>query len=225
MSNKGFRVFCNINRPDSKLVDSFKDLPVANVADCMNRFYVMKGLKPYNETPLIGTAVTVKARIADNLMFHKALDIAKPGDVIVVDAGGDTINAVTGEIMMRSAISRGIKGFVIDGAIRDVDGARKFTNFSVYAKGVTPMGPFKDGPGEVNVTISCGGTVVNPGDIIIGDADGVLVIPPSEAAEIQKKAKEKFESEVEKFKAIDNGTEDKSWVDEKLKEKGCEFIE
>jgi regulator of RNase E activity RraA len=224
MSNTGFRIYFKVNRPDKELVESFRDLPVANIADSVNRFFVMNGLNPYNEVPLLGTAITVRARISDNLLFHKALEIAQPGDVIVVDAGGETINALTGEIMMKSAMKKGIVGFVIDGAIRDVAGVRKFTDFSVYAKGVTPKGPFKDGPGEINVPISCGGTVVNPGDIIVGDADGIVVVSPAEAYEIQKKAKAKLQSEIEKFESIANGTEDKSWVDKALKERGCEFI-
>jgi len=207
------------------LVESFKGLPVANIADSCNRFFVVgSDISAYNQVPLVGTAITVKTRISDNLLFHKALDLANPGDVIVVDAGGDCVNAITGEIMMRYAMKKGIKGFVIDGAIRDVKEVRTFTNFSVFAKGVTPRGPFKDGPGEINVPIVCGGAVVQPGDIIVGDEDGIVVISKNEAEYVLKKAKAKLEDERVKLQKIEEGTLNKNWVDETLERKGCEQI-
>lgn len=221
----GFRIYFKVDRPDKSVVEAFKGIPVANIADSCNRFFVAgSGIKAYNSVPLVGTAITVKTRIADNLLFHKALDMAEPGDVIVVDASGDCVSALTGEIMMRYAMKKGIVGFVINGAIRDVKAVRGFTNFSVFAKEVTPRGPFKNGPGEINVPIVCGGIVVKPGDIIAGDDDGVVVIPKEEAEDIFRKAKEKMNSETEKFEKIEEGALDKSWVDRTLKENGCEFI-
>ena len=113
-------------------------------------------------------------------MVHKAIDLAAPGDVIVVDAGGDLDQAIIGEIMSSWAAKRGVAGFVIDGAIRDA-AALSQGDFPVYARGVTHRGPYKDGPGEINVPVSIGGMVVQPGDIIIGDADGLLAIPQADA--------------------------------------------
>lgn len=111
------------------------DTAVAHIADSCNRFFVaVAGIKAYNRVPLVGTAITVKTRIADNLLFHKALDIAEPGEVIVEDTSGDYVNALTGEIMMRYAIKKGIVGFVLNGAVRDVKAVRGFDNFSVFAK-------------------------------------------------------------------------------------------
>jgi len=221
----GFRIYFKVDRPEKSVVESFKGIPVANIADSCSRFFVAgSGIKAYNDVPLVGTVITVKTRISDNLLFHKALDMAEPGDVIVVDASGDCVNSLTGEIMMRYAIKKGIVGFVINGAIRDVKAIREFNNFSVFAKGVTPRGPYKDGPGEINVPIVCGGVVIKPGDIVVGDHDGLVVISKGEAKAIQRKSKEKLNSEVDKFRKIEEGTMDKSWVDEKLKEKGCEFI-
>ena len=167
-------------------------------------------MKPYNDVPLVGTAITVKTRIYDNLLFHKALDMAEPGDIIVVDASGDMVNPLTGEIVMWYAMKKGIVGFVINGAIRDVKAIREFYKFSVFVKGVTPRGPHKEWPGEINVPIICGGVVVSPGDIIVGDHDGIVVISKDEVKAIQRKSKEKLNSEIDKFMKIEEGTMHKS---------------
>ncbi|QOY38259.1 RraA family protein [Anaerobacillus isosaccharinicus] len=225
MSNVGLRIYTKIERPSRDLVEQFRDLPTPNIADNMGRFSCVDSqIRPFNKAKLLGTAFTVKSRTADNLMFHKALDLAKPGDIIVVDVQGDMINAVTGEIMMRYAKKKGISGFLIDGAIRD-SGALKNLDFSVYAKGSNPKGPYKDGPGEINVPVSCGGVVVHPGDIVVGDEDGVVIISSKDAEDVLKKTKETFDKEASIFEAIENGTWDRSWVDETLAEKGCEFID
>ena len=225
MTGTGFRIFHKIERPKQNLVESFRNIPTPNIADVMNRFFCVDAeIKPFNNNKLLGTAFTVKSRTADNLMFHKALDLAEPGDVIIVDVQGDKINAVTGEIMMRYAMKKGISGFIIDGAIRDTGAVKNLSNFSVYARGVTPRGPYKDGPGEINVPINCGGVTVYPGDIIVGDEDGVVIINPNKAEIILEKAKDKMEQEIEKFKKIEEGTMDRTWIDEKLRSKGCKFI-
>lgn len=225
MSNVGFRVYTKIERPAPELVEGFRGIPVANIADNMSRQSCVDAMiKGKNSRPLLGTAFTVKSRTADNLLMHKALDMAKPGDVIVVDVQGDLINSVTGEIMMRYAMKRGIAGFLIDGAVRD-SGALAEMDFAVYAKGVTPMGPHKDGPGEINVPVCCGGVVVNPGDIIVGDDDGVVVIKPQDAPDVLEKSRATFAKEAGIFKAIDEGTYDRSWVDKTLRERGCEIID
>lgn len=136
--------------------------------------------------------------MGDNLMIHKALDMAKPGDIIVVDGEGCTDRSLAGEIMFTYAHQRGLNGFVFDGAIRDLDGARNVA-MPVYAKAVTPQGPFKHGPGEINVPICCGGQVVFPGDILVGDADGIVVIRPSYAAELAAVSRQKVDSETVKL--------------------------
>jgi RraA family protein len=226
MSNAGCRIFLKVNRPDRELVDSFAGLPVANIADEMNRFFCLDArIKPFNNKPLLGTAFTVKSRVADNLMLHKALELAQPGDVIVVDAQGDLSNAITGEIMMTQAEVKGLAGVIIDGAIRDVE-AMKSLNMPVYAVGVQPKGPFKDGPGEINVPVSCGGVIVNPGDIVVGDADGIVIINPADAEEILHKAKAKMANEQSVIKGIrEKQPRDKSWVDQTLGKLKCEIID
>lgn len=225
MSNAGFRIFTEINRPERSLVEQFAGLPVANIADEMNRLFCMDArIQPLNSAPLLGTAFTVKARIGDNLMLHKAIDMAQPGDVIVVDVQGDVANSLTGEIMMRYVAKRGIAGVVVDGAVRDSDALRNMA-MPIYSAGVTPKGPYKDGPGEINVPVSCGGVVVYPGDILVGDGDGIVVVSPKDAPVILEKAKKKLKQEQATFKAIDEGTWDRSaYSDEAFIKRGCEFI-
>ncbi|MDR3588739.1 MAG: RraA family protein [Negativicutes bacterium] len=225
MSNVGFRIFTKIERPDKTLVEAFRGVPVANIADNMYRHSCIDAkIRPMNKFPLLGPAFTVKSRTADNLLLHKAIDMAQPGDVIIVDCQGDTVNSVIGELMISWAARRGIAGIVVDGAIRDVD-ALENMKLSVYAAGVTPKGPFKDGPGEINVPVSCGGIVVNPGDIIVGDGDGVVVISPKDAQEVLAKARAMQAKEQDILKQIENLTWDRTWVDKALKEKGCEIID
>jgi RraA family protein len=225
MSNVGFRIYTKIQRPSKELVEAFRGVPVANIADNMYRHSCIDAkIRPMNKVPLLGPAFTVKSRTADNLLLHKAIDLAQPGDVIIVDCQGDTVNSVIGELMISWAARRGIAGIVVDGAIRDLD-AIETMQFSVYAAGVTPKGPFKDGPGEINVPVSCGGIVVNPGDIIVGDGDGVVVIRPKDAPLVLEKAKAMQAREQDILKQIENLTWDRSWVDKALKDKGCEIID
>ena len=166
----GCRIKKNIVRPDRSLVEAFRGIPVANIDDCMNRLSAVQAeLCPMNSSPLLGTAFTVKCPAGDNLMFHKALDLAQPGDVLVIAAGGSMSRALCGEIMATYARSRGIAGFIIDGCVRDRDELAQFTDFPVYAKGVIPNGPYKNGPGEINFPVSVGGQVICPGDILVGN--------------------------------------------------------
>lgn len=221
----GFKVNYEIKRPDPALVSKFNGLPVANIADEMSRMSCIDAeIRPFNKSPLVGVAFTVKAPDADNLMFHKALDIAEPGDVIVVTSIGSPNRSLCGEIMMRYARSRGIVGFVIDGYIRDVDGAAAFDDFAVYARGVTPLGPYKEGPGEINVPIAVGRQVIFPGDIIVGDADGLLVIRPDEAEAALALGKKHMANEEATMAQIAAGKGmDHDWVDDILMKKNCEM--
>lgn len=225
MGNIGFRVYSKIDRPDRALVEEFRDLSVANIADNMNRFFcVHYSIKGFNKSKLLGTAFTVRTRTADNLLFHKGLEMAKPGDVMVVETRGDEGSAVTGEIMVRYAMKKGIAGFLIDGLIRD-SGTISTLDFPVFAKGASPMGPYKDGPGEINVPVCCGGVVINPGDILVGDEDGVVVIKPKDAMEVLEKTRATVEKERGTLKAIEDGTVDRRWVEQLIKVRGCEIID
>lgn len=226
MNNIGFRVLQIERRVDKNLVEQYRNVVTPHISDNLNRMHaVASQLRPYHkEGKLLGTALTVKTRPGDNLLVHKAIDMAFPGEVIVVDAGGDTTNAIVGEIMLQLARKKGITGFIIDGAIRDT-AAFKNDDFPVYARGITHRGPYKDGPGEINVPVSIAGMLVNPGDLILGDEDGLVAVPQEVAAELLEKVKVQEASENKMFESIENGTVDRSWVDKTLKQKGCEFGE
>jgi len=169
---------------------------------------------------LAGPALTVKARPGDNLMLHYALNIAEPGDVIVVDAGGDLTNALIGEMMVAYALKRGVAGIVINGAIRDAANIGA-GDFPLFAAGISHRGPYKDGPGEINVPIAIDGMVIEPGDLIIGDDDGLLCVPYDHVAEVYDRAAAKHAAEEKQMQQIAAGTNDRSWVLETLKKKGC----
>jgi RraA family protein len=208
-------------RPDPRLVAELAKMVTPHLSDSMERLYAGgPQLRPmHREGKLAGPAYTVKTTPGDNLLVHKALDAAQKGDVIVVDAGGICENAIIGELMMSRARQRGVAGMVIWGAIRDSAEIGAGT-YPVYASGVTHRGPYKNGPGEINVPINMGGMAVNPGDIIIGDADGLVAIPQDQAERVLASAKSILEKETAAMKEILAGTVDRSWVDKALREKG-----
>ena len=222
MSNVGFQIVSSFQRPDKALVEAFRELPVANIDDCMNRTAAVDGsIRPVNKAKLLGPAFTVKVPEGDNLMFHKAMDMAQPGDEIFNDAGGYPKRAIFGALMINYCKARGLAGVIVDGAIRDFDELSQM-DFPVYARAVTPNGPYKNGPGEIGTTIAFGGKVVRPGDIIVGDADGIVVIRPEDAEELAQKARGVLDMEngiLEKI--LKEGTYHRPWVDEKLKALGC----
>lgn len=219
----GFRICKRTSVASLELVQAFAKLPVANVSDAMHRVTAAgPSLRPMHASGgMAGVALTVRCRPGDNLMLHKAIDMAQPGDVIVCDAGGDLTNSLMGELMLAYAVKRGVAGFVLNGAIRDLDAIRK-VNLPIFAAGVTHRGPYKDGPGEINVAISLAGMVIEPGDVVIGDADGVLAVPLAGAEDILRKTQAKQAAETAQMAAIEAGTNDRSWVDETLRRLGCE---
>ncbi len=224
-THAGLRIYRDFPRPDPALVEAFRGIPASVISDDMNRFFCVDAqIEPMNAAPLLGTAFTLRSSTADNLMIHAALELAKPGDVIVVDVQGDLGNAVVGELVLRYAMSRGIGGFLVDGAVRDV-GAIRTLPIPVYARGVTPKGPYKDGPGEINVPVVCGGVPVNPGDIVVGDEDGVVIVRRQDAAEVLRLAQARVEEEAASLAAIEAGTADKSWAEAVLKAKGYRFFD
>lgn len=170
-----------------------------------------------------GVALTVKVRSGDSLMIHKALNMAEEGDVLVV-SGGEPGRALMGELMFRYAASKRLAGIVVDGPIRDVDCLRGFP-LSVYAAGVTPDGPYREGPGEINVPVVCCGQCVEPGDIVLGDRDGVIVIPSGDASSLYDVARQSHERDLAKTENARSGLFDRGWVDGALKRKGCEIID
>ncbi len=195
----------SVQRPPTDLIDGFRGAPTAVISDNLGRLAGCVGLRPFHRGGhLIGTAVTVKTRPGDNLAILRALESVGSGDVIVVDGGGDETRALVGDIMKTIAESRKVAGFVIDGAIRDV-ASYASSDFPCFARAVTHRGPYKDGPGEINVPVSVGGSVVSPGDIVVGDADGVVTFPASIAATLLESVRSKIVREEEMIKSILEG--------------------
>ena len=226
--SEGCRIITDFTRPSKELIEAFRGVPVANIDDCMGRIAAVDAsLVPIGyKGQLLGTAFTVRVPQGDNLMFHAAMDLAKPGDVIVIDAGGFTNRAIFGELMATYMKSRGIKGIICDGAIRDYGGLAALEDFKVYAKAAVPNGPYKNGPGEINTPIVCGGQIVHPGDIVVADDDGILFIKPEDAELLIKATKGTEEKEAGIMKHIlEDGTYIRPWVEEKLKETGTEIRE
>lgn len=222
----GFRVLSAARKVSAEWVERFRQVPVACVSDSMNRMTAGGSrLRPMHRGGVLaGPALTVKARPGDNLMLHYALDIAEPGDVVVVDAGGDLSNALIGEMMVAYAATRGVAGIVINGAIRDAAAIRA-GDFPMFAAGITHRGPYKDGPGEINVPIAIDGMVIEPGDLIIGDDDGLLCVPYDEVAGVYERADAKNRAEIAQLERIAAGQNDRRWVIESLRQKGCQLPE
>jgi regulator of RNase E activity RraA len=221
----GFRILPRSRKVAPDVVARFRALPVANVSDVMSRMTAGgPRLRPMHAGGgLAGPALTVKTRPGDNLMIHKAIALAEPGDVIVVDGGGDLTNALIGELMLAQMVKRGLAGIVLNGAIRD-SAAIRGQGFPVFAAGVTHRGPYKDGPGEINLPIALDGMVIEPGDLILGDEDGLLSVPFDAVETVHAAATQKASAEARQMANIEAGTHDASWVDATLRRLGCEGL-
>ena len=225
----GKRIYLKRRMPDPELVKAFEPIPASNVVDVMGRNCAMNPRIHLVSSPkkqmMSGVAYTVKARGGDNLALHAALNLAGEGDVIVVSNEEDSTRSLIGEVMMSYLrYTKKIAGIVLDGPIRDIDEIGKW-DFPVYCTGTTPGGPYKEGPGEINVPIACGGVSVMPGDIILADPDGVIVIPQKDASTILKDALAFQAADEAKAIAARNGTAKRDWVEKSLKEKGFEIID
>lgn len=218
----GFQVYPSPARAPQELIAAFAQHAASNLCDSMGRAHnVSSALRPMHRGgKLCGPALTVRTAPGDNLMVHKAIDLAQPGDVIVVDGGGFAEAALIGDIMTSYALTRRVAGFVIDGAVRDLEelAAR---DLPVYARAVSPRGPTREGPGEINVSVSIGGTVVHPGDIVVGDADGLVFVQPAQAEAILAAVWNLLAKEKSLLENIARGSVDRRWVDEILAAKGC----
>ncbi len=215
-------------RVSAELVAKFSKIPVANVSDVMLRLTAGgPRLRPMHAGGVLaGPAFTVKTRPGDNLMIHKAIDMAEPGDVVVVDAGGDLTNSLMGEMMLSWAEKRGIAGVILNGAIRDLAfiSAHKFP---VFAAGVNHRGPYKSGPGEINVPIAIDGMVIEPGDLVMGDDDGIMCVPYDLLDPVHEAAAKKSAGEVKQLEAFLSGAygvNERKWVDKALEESGFQFV-
>lgn len=198
------------------LVEAFRHVVTSHISDNLNRLAGITNLHRFHcDRKLLGTALTVKVRPGDNLLIYKALMSLLPGHVLVIDGQGELTNALVGELIMRYAQERGCTGFVIDGAVRDVEAFYE-ADFPCYARGVSHRGPYKQGPGAINVPVSVGGHVVHPGDIVVGDRDGIVSFAPSEAdrllVDIERTARMEEAIKAE----IATGAIDQSWLTKTL---------
>ena len=202
----------------NEIVSLFRGCASSHISDTLDRLPGTTHLRPMHRSgTLLGLALTVRVRSGDNLIIHKALQHLQPGQVLVIDGDGDTRRALVGEIMKRVAQARGCVGFVVDGAIRDID-TFAADDFPCFARAVTHRGPYKNGPGEINVPVSIDGAVVNPGDIVVGDSDGVVVVSVDKAKTVAAAAHEVARKEEAVLRSITGGTYDDRWIDESLAE-------
>lgn len=223
----GFRVRLSFPRPDSALTQAFAPFATPDISDLLNRLYAVDPsiqCLTGEHHRLCGPACTVKVFPGDNLMVHKSLDVSHPGDVIVVDAGGSPMNAVLGDLVSMKAKHRGIAGFIVDGLIRDLPGIREL-DFPVFARGTTSIGPLHRGPGEINFPICCGGVVVNPGDLIIADSAGIVVVPCEIAWELLQRLQSHEENNAAYLASVRRGDFSNEWVDRLLNDLCCPTIE
>lgn len=219
----GFRIQMSFERLSAEFMRQFAEFDSPDISDQLNRLYALTSAIHCLTGPghsVVGPACTVKVYPGDNLMVHKSLDTAKPGDVIVVDAGASRMNAALGSLISTKAQHRGVAGFIVDGYVRDLPEIVPL-DFPVFARGTTPIGPLHRGPGEINYPICCGGVVVNPGDIVVADGFGVVIVPRENAADILERLQAYQEKNREYFAGVKRGEFSNKWVDDLLDETGC----
>lgn len=184
----------------------FAGVATAVISDNLERLPGAIGLRPFHKGgTMVGPAFTVRTAAGDNRAIHLALDAFRPGDVLVIDGGGDTSRALVGEIMAEIAERRGAAGLVIDGAIRDA-GTLSRSNFPVFARAAIHRGPYKNGPGQMGVPVSIGGMIVQPGDIVVGDEDGVVAFPLAVAEELIRAVRQQEAKEEAILQSVRDGT-------------------
>lgn len=215
-------VIRDFERVPAEIVRQASEFASSIFADVAGRRGGMHGcIAPLSPTSrFCGTALTVEVRPGDNLMIHAAMALARPGDVIVVDGKGDQNSALMGIIMVQQCIALGVTAVVLDAASRDADEIRE-AGFPMYSVGTNPNGPTKFVPGRVNHPIQCGGVSVCPGDLVIGDADGVVVIERDKAASLIAAAAEKVAGERKRIDGIKSGKALRpAWLDDALRAAG-----
>ncbi len=222
----GFRVKINFTRPSQEVVRGLSQFCSPDISDLLNRLYAVDtGIQCLTspQHKICAPACTVKVFPGDNLMVHKSLDVIEPGDVIVIDAGGSRHNAVLGDLISTKAKHRGAAGFIVDGYVRDLASIQEI-DMPVFARGTTPVGPLHRGPGEINYSICCGGIVINPGDIVVGDAMGVVVVPQGIAVELLERLQQHQADNAEYFESVKRGVFSNAWVDRILGDLECPMV-
>ena len=205
--------------PDEEIIERFRALSASLISDVFDRWSGAGDILPvagcHPGEVVVGPAMTVRTRPGDNLVVHKALDLARPGEVVVIGAGGDVNRAILGGLMGHYAKQRGVAALVVDGAVRDRSDLER-QSCPVFARGLCQLGPYKDGPGELRGAVAIGGLAVQDGDLIIGDEDGITAVPRARAVEILEAAEAKAKNEAQQDADIGNRKWDRSWVDQAL---------
>ena len=203
MTSPAIDTSADFDRPDQGIVDRLAKLPAANIGDAMDRLGVADSAiqAVWPGAKLAGPAFTVWTRPGDNKGIHAALQLARPGDVIVVAGGADETRALLGELIGERAINLGVAGFALDGAARDAEALGEI-GMPVFARATSPAGPYKDGPFRLGTAVAFGGVPVLPGDVIVGDSDGVVVVPREQAAAVAEAAEAVFADESGRRQAI-----------------------
>lgn len=223
----GFKIARTFERADPRMIEQFRGLASANISDVQGRQNTFDArIKPIYAPmePLCGPAFTVKARPGDNLLATKAIHMAQPGDVIVISGSYDMALSVWGGVMSAMARKKGIAGVLTDGLVRDVAETRA-AGLPVFSIGLTPVGPTKEGVGQMGLPMACGGVLVNPGDIIVGDEDGAVVVRQEEAEEVLARVRARMALEQQWFEAIARGEIILEDADEDLIARGAAFID
>lgn len=205
-------------RPDPAILDALRGIATSHLSDNLDRLSGVTGLRSYGAGKLVGTAFTVKCRPGDNLMIYQALSLIGSGHVLVIDAGGEVGHAVVGELLMLYAKSRGCAGFVVEGAVRDVAAFVRGA-FPCYGRGNTHKGPYKSGPGHLNVPVSIGGQVVLPGDYVVGDEDGIVTFSAEQTPALIDLARRQAAKE-ETIKAKIAAGDAETWITGVLRDAG-----
>lgn len=221
-------IYRNIRRPDREVLNLLRDLGVATVHEAQGRSGLMKPyMRPIYASAKIGApAVTVSCQPGDNLMIHAAVEVCQPGDVLVVTTTAESTDGMFGELLASSLRVRGCAGLIIDAGVRDVADLTAM-EFPVWSKAISAQGTVKATAGSVNVPVVCAGAIVHPGDVIVADVDGVVVVPRRQAAEVAKLSDQrriKEEKNRERLKAGDLGL-DMYGLRAKLVDLGVEFLD
>jgi regulator of RNase E activity RraA len=197
----------------ASLVTAFEKVVTPHLSDNLDRMAGITALHRFHRArKLVGTAFTVKTRPGDNLPIYHAMPLLQPGHVLVIDGGGDMNNALVGDLILTYLLQRGCVGLVVDGVVRDT-AAFLEADFPCYARGVSHRGPYKNGPGALNVPVAIAGQVVNPGDIVVGDEDGLVTFPQSDAERLLEAARRSAAKEDAIRAEILTGRVGQSWLE------------
>lgn len=225
-----YRIKTKILRPDSSLCKTFNNYPTTAISDVMeSRNTLTQSIKPvWNPTPrLVGSAITVNSNAGDEILILKAIEIAKPGDIIIVAGNANPTTACWGGVMSAMAQSRGVKGLITDGMIRDVSDCREL-KFPIWATGVTPIAPNSDiPPGDLNLPVSIGEVIVHPGDLVIADEDGVVIVPKEIIEDISISVQSRLSMEEKWIEKISSSGEMifKDKIDDILNYRNVEYLD